>query len=166
PPHQHRTHTPISTPKTTPTDSRTHRFPHPPIPAPTDSRTHRFPHPPTQNNHRRTFSLLPTLNLNALDLTKLSHIDLTDPSNNGEALDTLNEVLDTLPLAIEFWALNRTAGVVGMSLDMGLAELADVGLVSFGKQGLRTGSRGRNAKVHVDVTITGLVDWDLIGSAH
>ncbi|RAK72673.1 uncharacterized protein BO72DRAFT_520552 [Aspergillus fijiensis CBS 313.89] len=124
----------------------------------THSQNHaqRSPHLPTQNNHRRTFSLLPTLNLNALDLTKLSNIDLTNPNSNGEALDTLNEVLDTLPLAIEFWALNRTAGVVGMSLDMGLAELADIGLVSLGKQG--AGSRGRNAKVHVNVTITGLVD--------
>ncbi|OJJ98848.1 hypothetical protein ASPACDRAFT_1889317 [Aspergillus aculeatus ATCC 16872] len=117
--------------------------------------TQKSAYQPTQNNNRRALSLLPTLNLNALDLTKLSNIDLTDP-NNGDALDTLNEVLDTLPLAIEFWALNRTAGVVGMSLDMGLAELADVGLVSFGKQG--EGARGRNAKVHVNVTITGLVD--------
>ncbi|RAH45817.1 uncharacterized protein BO95DRAFT_496266 [Aspergillus brunneoviolaceus CBS 621.78] len=124
----------------------------------THSQNHaqRSPHLPTQNNQRRTFSLLPTLNLNALDLTKFSNIDLTNPNSNGEALDTLNEVLDTLPLVLEFWALNRTAGVVGMSLDMGLAELADIGLVSLGKQG--AGSRGRNAKVHVNVTITGLVD--------
>ncbi|PYH78737.1 hypothetical protein BO82DRAFT_367425 [Aspergillus uvarum CBS 121591] len=121
---------------------------------------HAHGHTHTHTNNHRALSLLPTLlnlNLNALDLTKLSNIDLTDP-NNSETLNTLNEVLDQLPLAIEFWALNRTAGVVGLSLDMGLAELADVGLVSLGSQG--AGARGRKAKVHVNVTITGLVEKD------
>ncbi|PYI32111.1 hypothetical protein BP00DRAFT_445921 [Aspergillus indologenus CBS 114.80] len=57
-------------------------------------------------------SLNLNLNLSALNLTKLSNIDLTDP-DNGKILNTLNEVRDQLPLALEFWALNRTAGVVG-----------------------------------------------------
>ncbi|PYI15949.1 hypothetical protein BO99DRAFT_466957 [Aspergillus violaceofuscus CBS 115571] len=112
-------------------------------------------HSHTHTNNRRALSLLPTLhNLNrdALDLTKLSNNDLTEP-DNSETLNTLNEVLDQLPLAIEFWALNRTAGVVGLSLDMGLTELADFGLVSLGSPGARS-----NAKVHVNVTITGLGD--------
>lgn len=108
----------------------------------------------TQTHNRRALSLLPALlNLNVLDLTKLSNVNLTGPNNSG-ALGTLNEVLEQLPLSIEFWALNRTAGVVGLSLDMGLAELAEVGLVSFGRQG----ARGRNARVNVNVTITRLVD--------
>ncbi|RAL06693.1 uncharacterized protein BO97DRAFT_323114, partial [Aspergillus homomorphus CBS 101889] len=79
-----------------------------------------------------------------------STLDLTDP--NSHALDALNEVLDQLPLSIEFWALSHTTGMVGMTLDMGLAELAEMGLVSYGSDG----ARGRDAKVNINVTITGL----------
>ncbi|PYH93138.1 hypothetical protein BO71DRAFT_7340 [Aspergillus ellipticus CBS 707.79] len=66
------------------------------------------------------------------------------------ALKALNEVMSQLPLDVDIWALNRTEGVVGVNVDLDVGEMAALGLVSLGSE------RARNARINMNVTVTGL----------
>lgn len=83
--------------------------------------------------------------------------DASEPVNNLLNLDfsdnnikqTFLSMMNLLPIDVDIWAMNRTAGIVGVDMKVDVSELARVGLAS-----VSPGSA--NAKVDINITVTGL----------
>lgn len=81
----------------------------------------------------------------------------SEPANNLLNLDfsedniqqTLLSMMNQLPIDVNVWAMDRTAGIAGVDMKVDISELARVGLVS-----VSPGSS--NAKVDINITVTGL----------
>lgn len=83
--------------------------------------------------------------------------DASEPVNNLLNLDfsdnnikqTFLSVMNLLPIDVDIWAMNRTAGIVGVDMKVDVSELARVGLASVSPS-------SANAKVDINITVTGL----------
>lgn len=62
---------------------------------------------------------------------------------------TLMTAMNQLPMDINIWAMNRTAGIAGVDMKFDIGDLASLGLVT-------AGPGSQNAKVDINVTVTGL----------
>lgn len=78
-------------------------------------------------------------------LNGLLDLDLTDP-NLGQ---TLSSIFSQLPIDMNLWAFNYTDGIIGLDMNLDVAELTKLGLASVGP-------RSANARIDINVTITGL----------
>lgn len=66
----------------------------------------------------------------------------------ANAIKTVNEIMQQLPVDIKFWGMNQTEGFMGVNIAVEMNDLLAMGLVSM--------KSNVNAKVNVNVTITGL----------
>ncbi|KAF9894832.1 hypothetical protein FE257_004453 [Aspergillus nanangensis] len=76
--------------------------------------------------------------------TSMFNVDWT----KAGAMSMINSLMEQLPVDVHFWALNQTQGYMGVSVDVDMNDLVDMGIVSM--------SKNMNAKVSVNVTISGL----------
>lgn len=75
----------------------------------------------------------------------LANLDFSDKNIKQTLLSMMNQ----LPMDVNVWEMNRTAGIVGVDLKVDISELANIGLVSVSP-------KSANAKVDINVTVTGL----------
>lgn len=78
-------------------------------------------------------------------INSLLNVDFSDKNIKQTLLAMMNQ----LPIDVNIWAMNRTAGIAGVDMKLDISELAKIGLVS-----VSPGSS--NAKVDINVTVTGL----------
>ncbi|RJE22161.1 hypothetical protein PHISCL_05514 [Aspergillus sclerotialis] len=78
-------------------------------------------------------------------INSLLSLDFSDKNIKQTLLSMMNQ----LPVNVNVWAMNRTAGIAGVEMKLDISELAKVGLVSVSPD-------SSNAKVDINVTVTGL----------
>ncbi|KAL4891432.1 hypothetical protein BDV59DRAFT_69916 [Aspergillus ambiguus] len=64
------------------------------------------------------------------------------------AMETINQLMDQLPVDIDIWGMNQTDGFMGVNVALDINDLSSMGLISM--------KHNANAKINVNVTITGL----------
>jgi hypothetical protein len=78
-------------------------------------------------------------------VNNLLNLDFNDMNIKQALLSAMN----LLPMDVNVWEMNRTAGIVGVDMKVDISELANIGLVSVSPN-------SANAKVDINVTVTGL----------
>lgn len=66
----------------------------------------------------------------------------------ASAIKTINSVMAQLPMEAKIWKVDEDAGLVGANFNLDMQELAKTGLVHL--------TQHPNAKINMNVTITGL----------